>query len=273
MKKKIFIILIVVLFSLQIIVFSVRNREVSDWLGAFKMIAVPFHRGWLVVQHGLTRFMDSFASKRKLIEENTSLQKEIGQLQNELAILTEQIRELNMKLAATTIESQMPFDVIPALVIGRDPYDWFGKIIIDKGKKNGIALDLTVVTYQGLVGRVDQVYDNYSVVRLLLSPDIATGAIVQRTRDLGVVEGNGKGLCIMRYIYRTSQVQVGDLVVTSGLGISTPRGIVIGKVLDVKDSVGSLFKEVTVQPECDFSLIEQLFVIHSSSKGEKHDNQ
>jgi len=273
MKKKIIIILLLALFSLQLMVFTVRNHEVSGWLGGLKMAAVPFHRGWTVVHGGLTRFLGNFASKRYLIQENESLQREVGQLKNELAILTEQIRELNMKLAASTIESHMPFDVVPAFVIGRDPYDWFGKLIIDKGMNYGIIPDLTVVTYQGLVGRIEQVYANYSIVHLILSPEIATGAILQRTRDLGVVEGNGKGLCVMRYVYRASLVEIGDLVVTSGLGISTPRGIVIGKVLDIKDLEGSLFKEVVVQPECDFSILEQLFIIQSTSKSVPNDGQ
>jgi len=69
----------------------------------------------------------------------------------------------------------------------------------------------------------------------------------------------------MRYVYRASQVQIDDLVVTSGLGTSTPRGIVIGKVSEVKELEGSLFKEVVIQPECDFSVLEQLFIIRSTS--------
>ena len=115
-----------------------------------------------------------FYIKRILLEENKSLQKEVGRLQNELTILTEQIRELEMKFTAGAIEKQIPFDVVPSLVIGRDPYDWFGKLIIDKGTNDEIIPDLTVVTYQGLVGRVEQTYPNYSIVRLILSSEIAT---------------------------------------------------------------------------------------------------
>jgi len=77
----------------------------------------------------------------------------------------------------------------------------------------------------------------------------------------------------MRYVYRASQVQIGDLVITSGLGTSTPRGIVIGKVLYIKESEGSLFKEVIIQPECDFSLLDQLFIIRSPVTGENDDVQ
>lgn len=273
MKKKLVLILIIFIVVFQLVVFSVQKHETSSWFGSLRVIAIPFHRGWLVVQNGLDRVVSNFASKRMVLEENENLRKEVGRLQNELTILTEQIRELEMKLTAGAIEKQIPFDVIPSLVIGRDPYDWFGKLIIDKGTNDGLIPDLTVVTYQGLVGRVEQTYSNYSIVRLILSPEVATGAILQRTRDLGVVEGNGRGLCIMRYVYRASQVQVGDLVITSGLGTSTPRGIVIGKVLDIKESEGSLFKEVIIQPECDFSLLDQLFIIRPTVTGKNNDIQ
>jgi rod shape-determining protein MreC len=195
MKKKILFILIIAIVSFQLVVFSIQKHEVSGWLGNLRWATVPFHRGWLVVQNGLDQVVSNFTSKRILLEENKSLQKEVGRLQNELTILTEQIRELEMKFTAGAIEKQIPFDVVPSLVIGRDPYDWFGKLIIDKGTNDEIIPDLTVVTYQGLVGRVEQTYPNYSIVRLILSSEIATGAILQRTRDLGVVEGNGRGLC------------------------------------------------------------------------------
>jgi rod shape-determining protein MreC len=77
----------------------------------------------------------------------------------------------------------------------------------------------------------------------------------------------------MRYVYRASQVEVGDLAITSGLGTSTPRGIVIGKVLDIKESEGSLFKDVIIQPECDFSLLDQLFIIRPTIHGDSNDAQ
>ena len=273
MKKRFVFILIIAIVAFQLVVFSIQKHETSSWFGSLRLIAVPFHRGWLIIKNGLDWVVSNFSSKRILLEDNKNLRKEVGQLQNQLTILTEQIRELEMKLTAGAIEKQIPFDVIPSLVIGRDPYDWFGKLIIDKGTNDGIIPDLTVVTYQGLVGRVEQTYPNYSIVRLILSPEIATGAILQRTRDLGVVEGSGRGLCVMRYVYRASQVQIGDLVITSGLGTSTPRGIVIGKVLYIKESEGSLFKEVIIQPECDFSLLDQLFIIRSPVTGENDDVQ
>ena len=77
-----------------------------------------------------------------------------------------------------------------------------GKAIIDRGRKRG-SRGLVVVTHQGMVGKIEEVYPHHSVVRLLLSPSLSVGVLVQRTRDLRVVTGNGEGLCLMKYVYRT----------------------------------------------------------------------
>ncbi|MCX6091008.1 MAG: rod shape-determining protein MreC [Atribacterota bacterium] len=272
MKRRVIFILIVLLVSFQLIFFFYRSREVSSSFGEMRVVAIPFYRGWMVVRREVASFFNYFSSKNQLIDEKSELQKEVGRLQNELSMIHEQVRELHMKIAASHIESKVPFAVIPTQIVGRDPYDWLGKIVIDKGKGNQVQTGLTLVTYDGLVGRVEEVYPNYSIVRLILSPDIATGAIIQRTRDIGVVEGDGKGLCVMKYVYRTSQVQPGDMVVTSGLGISTPRGIVIGRVLSVRDNEGTLFKDILIKPECDFSRFEQLFIIRGMQERDGHAN-
>ncbi|HSV30894.1 MAG TPA: rod shape-determining protein MreC [Atribacteraceae bacterium] len=264
MRNKLIVLTVIIVIAIQLVLFTVRGGEPAHVFGALRQVTVPFSRGWRVVERGLQGWKDFFTSKNQLLIENRGLINELGQLQNENSLLVERIRELSMMMEAALIEKKIPFEVIPAQVIARDPYDWLGKIIVDRGIRDGIRSGLTVVTYQGMVGRIEDVYDSYSVVRLILSPKLATGAVIQRTRDIGVVVGDGGGLCSMNYIYRTSEVEVDDLVVTSGLGISTPRGIVIGRVREVKDIDGSLFKEVSIEPASDFSVLEYLFVIRSA---------
>ena len=170
-----------------------------------------------------------------------------------------------MEIEASRLEKEVGFEVVPAQVIGRDPYDWLGKAVIDRGEKDGVAKGMIVVTYQGMVGKIEAVYDSYSVVRLLLSPFLAVGVLVQRTKDLGVAVGDGNGLGVIKYIYRASSLQRGDLVVTSGLGPGTPRGIVVGRIVEVREEEGSLFKEAILQPSCDFSILDRVLVIKSAA--------
>ncbi len=263
MHRKYLLLIVVLLISLQLVIFSAGEGSVSRFFGNFRNIAVPFSRGWTVVREGISGWREYFFLNKETAVTNRELLKEVGRLENENALLYEKVRELTMKVEASLIEERIPFEVVPANVIGRDPYDWLGKLVIDQGSREGIQTGLTVVTYEGMVGRVEEVYENYSEVRLILSSELATGAIIQSTRDIGVVVGKGEGLCSLQYIYRDSNVEIGDLVVTSGLGISTPRGIVIGNVVEVRELEGSLFKDVMVEPACDFSTLEQTFIIRS----------
>ncbi|MGC8777282.1 MAG: rod shape-determining protein MreC, partial [Candidatus Caldatribacteriaceae bacterium] len=250
--------------GLQVLLFALRGPD-GGLGGGLRGIVVPFYRGGAFLERAVRGKVAELGDKRRLIKENELLKEELGVLTSENALLRGELEKLRMEVEANRVEREIGFEVIPAQVIGRDPYDWLGKAIIDRGKNDGIEEGMVVVTYQGMIGKIEAAYDDYAVVRLILSPLLAVGVLVQRTRDLGVAVGDGNGLCIIRYLYRTSGLQKGDLVVTSGLGPKTPRGIVVGKVVEVREQEGSLFKEAVLQPSCDFSLLERVLVIKSAT--------
>ncbi|MFC1867453.1 rod shape-determining protein MreC [Thermodesulfobacteriota bacterium] len=151
--------------------------------------------------------------------------------------------------------------VLAAQVIGRDPTGWFKSVIIDKGKNSGIKVNMPVVNAKGVVGRLVSVSYNYAKVLLVIDQNSAVDCIIQRSRDNGIVKGLSSKLCVLDYLLKTSDVRVGDMVVTSGLGRVFPKGIPVGEVIDVKDSPGELFKDVKISPMVDFSKLEELLVI------------
>lgn len=258
-KGKTFLFVILFFASLQIVIATVHPPGVG--VRSLRFFALPLYRGGLVVRNAFHSWIELLKEKKELLEENRRLQEELGRLQGEKVLLEEELEQLRMEIEAERIERRFSFEVIPAQVVGRDPYDWFGRITIDRGKKDGITEGLAVVTYQGMVGRVEKVYDRYAEVQMLLSPSLALGVLVQRTRDLGVLSGDGKGACVVKYIPLDSQVAEGDLVITSGLGEKIPRGIVVGMVSEVSERQGDLFKEIVVRPSCDFSRLGRVFVI------------
>ncbi len=151
--------------------------------------------------------------------------------------------------------------VIAAQVIGMDPTGWFQSVIIDKGKNAGIKLNMPVVNAEGVVGRLVAVSHNYSKVLLIIDQNSAVDCIIQRSRDNGIVKGLSSKVCTLDYVLKSSDVRVGDIVVTSGLGGIFPKGIPVGEVIDVKDPAGELFKDVKIRPVVDFSKLEELLVI------------
>ncbi|MDI3543705.1 MAG: rod shape-determining protein MreC [Candidatus Atribacteria bacterium] len=258
-NRKILILIVLVVISSQILIWAVRTE--SSRVENVRSYFLPIYRVGERVRDVFQGWGRFFSNSRILGEENQKLKEELDKLRAENILLQEKIEELKMKIEAGAMEEELPFEVIPAQVIGRDPYDWWGKAIIDQGKEEGITEGLVVVTYQGMVGKIEEVYPHHSVVRLLLSPSLSVGVLVQRTRDLGVVTGNGEGLCLVKYIYRTSDLKEGDIVITSGGGENIPRGIIVGEVLQIEKSGGGLFQNVTVEPSCDFSLLNKVFVI------------
>ena len=99
------------------------------------------------------------------------------------------------------------------------------------------------------------------MVLILIDPGFALDALVQRTRTQGVVEGIGGGRCQMKYVLGLEDVQLGDLVIASGLEGSFPKGTIVGKIISLKKNKLSAFQEVIIQPMVNFKKIEEVFVV------------
>ena len=151
--------------------------------------------------------------------------------------------------------------VVAAQVIGLDPTGWFKSIIIDKGKDAGISLNMPVVNADGVVGKIVSTSPNYAKVLLVIDQNSSVDCLVRRTRDRGMVKGLSAVISKLDYVVKCSDVVAGDIIVTSGLGGIFPKALPVGKVLNVQDLPGELFKEIKVSPAVDFSKLEEVLVI------------
>jgi rod shape-determining protein MreC len=161
------------------------------------------------------------------------------------------------------------YEYVVADVISRNADNWFSRITINRGSSDGIAKNMPVVTSQGLVGRISEVSANISVVQLLTDRDSGAGALVQASRDAGIVSGQGSqsSLLSMMFFERTAEVTPEDTVVTSGFGEIFPPGLFVGRVVDVrKDSYG-LVKYASIKPGVDFGRLEEVLVITNAAAG------
>lgn len=150
--------------------------------------------------------------------------------------------------------------VLTAHVIGRDPALWFKTITIDKGISAGVEKGMPVVTVEGVVGQVINVSPRFAKVLLATDPNSAVDAILQASRALGIVKGNGQGYR-MDYVLREKEVAKDDLVVTSGMGGVFPKGLLIGRVSEVGKDKRGMFHNITVQPAVDFRELEYVTII------------
>ncbi|MEW6727330.1 MAG: rod shape-determining protein MreC [Bacillota bacterium] len=198
------------------------------------------------------------AAKQEALEER------IKELEGRVARLKECELENNRlrRLLAYKVETGNT-NVVVARVTGRDPNNWFSVVRLDKGTDDGLAENLPVIMPDGLVGRTINVTRRTADVLLITDPRSGVGAMIQQTRTAGVVKGvlPGSPSLAMSYLTKDAAVTKGQDVITSGLGGVFPKGIPVGRIVDVKRDPMGLTKTAEVKPLVDLSRLEEVMVL------------
>lgn len=197
----------------------------------------------------------------KIYRENQQLRKEYETLKSRLIGLEEVFRENRRYEKLLEFKRNLMFSSMVATVIGRDPSHWNAELIIDKGKRDGLQTGMPVVSPLGVVGKIAEVTPSISKVILLTDPNFSVAALVQDTREGGLVSGTLQGVCRMRYLSSDAVVRKGNVIVTSHMSSSFPAGLLIGQVVAVQESQSSPGIECLVQPAVLFSQLEEVIVI------------
>lgn len=263
-KQKIMNGIVVVLLLSMLMSWSTNNPQRLEF---FQNVAgealYPFQYAASAVTGFFVVSWEFIVDVRKVYTENQRL-KELVDEYTGIEYQLIETRLTNQRLQALlNFRQEMEFDVTPAQVIGRNPSTWFSNLTIDKGSKHGIKVDMPVVTNQGLVGKIIEVYPSYSKVQLLISPDSGVSSIVQRTRDNGVLIGlsHPSGYLRITRLSALSDVKEGDVIISSPLTGLYPKGLVIGRVVEVYYNPVTLERSALVKPEVDFDRLEEVLII------------
>lgn len=197
--------------------------------------------------------------------ENERLRAEVNRLQVAQVRLAEVEQENRRLRALLKFVREHPYEVrganVVGTVIGRDPAVVIDRLLLDVGEVDGIRPGMPVVTDTGLVGRIVDVHKTTSVVLPITAAESAVNAIVQASRLTGIVRGQQSDTLVMDYIPLDTPVEVGDLVLTSGLGSVFPPKIVIGQVVAVERHDYDVFQRALIRPTVDFRRVEQVLVL------------
>jgi rod shape-determining protein MreC len=178
----------------------------------------------------------------------------------ELESENEALRQLLQFTQANPTDSFRAAEVV-GHVIGQDPSNFLRYIIIDVGTGDGVAKGMPVLTDRGLVGRIVEVSSRSSKVLLINDVSSSVNAIIQSSRATGIVEGKADGGLVMKYIPQSVKVNVGDIILTSGLGATFPKRLVIGQVTAVHKRDIELFQQAEIKPTVDFDRVEIVLVL------------
>jgi rod shape-determining protein MreC len=187
---------------------------------------------------------------------NSQLESQIIELR-EKAKLFEQIEDLNRSPALSSYRR------VNALVIGRDPDNWFKTVIIDRGSIAGVEKDQPVVTTEGLVGRVVSVSPISARVLLITDERHGAGAVVAQTAEnrlVGFLKGKNQSLCVLNLLSEGGKLKNDEQVITSGQDQLYPRGLLIGRVKNLNDSE-AIPSAIDVEPAAALQKLETVAVL------------
>ncbi len=199
----------------------------------------------------------------KNIVENERLKRENDFLRYKLNGLNEIYLE-NVRLKNNfAFKKESPLGFISARVIARPCDNWSAGLIIDKGSSHGIRKGMAVVTYLGLAGRIVETSGAASKVMLLGDANLGVASLVQRSRQEGLVCGTFGANLIMKYLPEDADIKLEDVIVTSGLNDTYPKGLLIGRVIDLGREFSGLSRYAVIKPAVSLSNIEEVLVIVS----------
>ncbi|HEY4239941.1 MAG TPA: rod shape-determining protein MreC [Kofleriaceae bacterium] len=237
---------------------------------ALLRITSPLEAGVSWVVEGIGSAWSRYVALVDVEAENRELRAENEKLRKDLATMTRQAYDVAALEDLAVVKKQTPADTLGARVIGAplSPQFRVEKISIDRGARE-VVPGMPVITGSGPVGRISKVYGDYADVRLISDKDSKVDVVIPRTGGRGLLVGLGRDdayTCRIEWLERTTptapdaKLQVGDDVVTSGLGESFPPGLVVGKVAKITGDDG-MFQTVEVTPSVDVSRVRAVMVL------------
>lgn len=234
-----------------------RGRLIRVWVVSS---VTPFERAgaWSVgkvrgVWHHYFALQGTSRENETLRTENDALRLSIAQLQSKAAEADRLGALLNFK----TLNEKVA--MVGARVIGASAGTASRTVEIDRGERDGIHRNQPVITPDGAVGKVIEVYRDSAQVLLLTDKDSGIGAMLVASRIQSPVGGTGEPMLTMKYVPADDTVNVGEKIVTSGMDKIFPRDVPVGTVLEVK--TGYPFKQVRVMPAAKLDRLEEVFVL------------
>ena len=198
----------------------------------------------------------------RLRQRNSEMEVEVSRMQTEIIVLKQQISETRVLSALVDFARVQPENrYLAASVIGRDPSPFLDYVIINRGSDDGLRRGMPVVTQQGLVGRIAAVTADAARVQLITDPASNINVKLEPSRAQAVIRGEVSGEISLAMIPQSAQVEIGDLILTSGLGGNYPTNILVGQVTGVRRRETDLFQSSSVQPVVDFNQLEIVLII------------
>lgn len=231
-------------------------------------IFIPMQKGIDSIGSAITVSSSDTKTKQELIDENKALQDEVDELNARLNNTQLKLEELKTLQELYELDqTYYDYQTTGARIISSGSSNWYDTFTIDKGTKDGIAVNMNVIADNGLVGIVCSVGDSYAVVRTIINDTSNFSASISSSGDNCIVSGSLQSMTESKCIKFANLnddkniVSIGDMVVTSNISDKYLPGILVGYVSSVQDDNNDLTKSGTVTPVVDFKHLSDVLVI------------
>ena len=245
---------------------TVGRRTASRTEDMFSSAVMPVQEAVTEITNRVTDFFIRVFYPSTIQQENERLSQLVSAYERRL-ILYEAMQQENVRLSElldyASANSNFYFMTAPVSARSVNPY--IDTITIRGGSRSGITEQMAAVTAQGIVGRIIEVGATYSKVRTMQNDDMRISVMVERTRDEGMLGGliieDGQLIGLkLYYLPKDADIQVGDTIVTSGLGGIFPKGLYVGRVIFLADEDNGEY-DACVLSDVDFEHLEEVLII------------
>jgi rod shape-determining protein MreC len=248
-------------------------RLVRLWANA---VISPFERLSAFSGHGLRYAWSDYLDLRHVRQQNEDLQKQLAQLRLERAALSEDAVEAHRLRQLLDFKQHYITGTVAAQVIGTSGSDQSRLFILDKGSNDGLKPGMAVITPDGVVGKLRDVFPSTSQLLLLSDPSSGAGVFLQSTRTRAILKGSPTGQIVIENLMPDERIKAGEKVLTSGGDLVFPRGLPVGTIESVKqDPDHQPYTLIKLTPAANLNQLEEVLVVTATGnsldpKTERH---
>lgn len=265
------IVSVISLLALGCVIAALGGRSETVQSTVVGTVFAPCHYVAQKISNGVDKIFGEVSGNSAYEKEIESLRNQIGELQAEL-VDYENLKNQNeiYKEFLELKEENKDYQFVEATVIARDSADVFQSFSISKGLANGVKKGDAVLYGKYLVGIIDKVYPDYSVVKTVLDSDFNASAYEIVTNEISYVTGTPAlakdGKCKMANLSSSTEIAYGSIICTAGIGSTIPKGLIIGTVDEIADEATDISSYAVISTGADISEISSCFVLTGYNK-------
>ena len=225
-------------------------------------LMLPFERGIAGSGHAIRSTWRNYIYLRDVRRQTQALADEVAQLRLQRDALSEEALEGKRLETLYRFSQQYAAKTIAAQVIATSGSDSSHILTLDKGSHDGLKADMPVITPDGIVGKLRDVFPFTSQLLLINDPTSGAGVILQSTRIHAILRGSPQGRIVINNLTADSRVKPGEVVLTSGGDRVFPRGLPVGTIESIVPDVNNQpFTLITLKPAADINRLEEVLIV------------